>query len=248
MQHFSESDKPQISIIVPTLNEEENIDALIEGLIKAFRPTGYTIEILIADGGSTDATRSKVETRAPLEPVRFIPANSGRGLAGDVLAAARQACGEVVVVMDADLSHPAETTPVLAKLVLENACDMAIGSRYVPGGTTPDWPWLRRIISRGACLLAWPFVDVRDPTSGFFSVRREKLLNVGPNAKGFKIALEVLFSAGDGFRVKEVPICFRDRSQGHSKMSVKQAGAYLSRLLALAKAKPLIRRFRRNLE
>jgi len=136
--------------------------------------------------------------------------------------------------MDADLSHPPEEALVLAKLVLESACDMAIGSRYVYGGTTPDWSWARRIISRGAGLFAWPFVDVRDPTSGFFSVRREKLLNVDPNARGFKIALEVLFSAGDGFRVKESPICFRDRSRGHSKMSMKQAGIHLSRLMALA--------------
>jgi dolichol-phosphate mannosyltransferase len=234
MQQFSKSDKTQISIIVPTLNEEENIDVLIERLIEIFNSTDYVIEILIADGGSTDATQLKVKAWASLGSVRFVCANSGRGLAGDVLVAAREACGEVIVVMDADLSHSPEKALVLAKLVLENACDMAIGSRYVHGGTTPDWSWVRRIISRGAGLFAWPFVDVRDPTSGFFSVRREKLLNVDPNARGFKIALEVLFSAGDGFRVKEVAICFRDRSRGHSKMSIKQAGIYLSRLMVLA--------------
>lgn len=233
MQHFSKSEKIQISIIVPTLNEEENIDALIEKLIEIFRSTEYVLEILIADGGSIDATRSKVKAWASRAPVRFVCAKSGRGLAGDVLVAAREACGDVIVVMDADLSHPPEIAPVLAKLVLENACDMAIGSRYVPGGTTPDWSWTRRIISRGAGLFAWPFVDICDPTSGFFSVWREKLLNVDPNARGFKIALEVLFSAGDGFRVKEVPVSFCDRSRGHSKMSLKQAGIYLSRLIVL---------------
>ncbi|MCX5657999.1 MAG: glycosyltransferase family 2 protein [Candidatus Omnitrophica bacterium] len=234
MQHFSKTGKTQISIIVPTLNEEENIGALIEKLIEAFRPTGYVVEILIADGGSTDTTQSKVEAWASLGPVRFVCANSGRGLAGDVLVAAREACGEVIVVMDADLSHPPEKALVLAKLVLENACDMAIGSRYICGGTTPDWSWARKIISRIAGLFTWPFIDVGDPTSGFFSVRREKLLSVDPKARGFKIALEVLFSAGDGFRVEEVPICFRDRSRGHSKMSMKQVGIYLSRLIVLA--------------
>lgn len=234
MQRFSKTDKTQISIIVPTLNEEENIDALIGQLIEAFQLTSYAVEIIIADGGSIDATQSKVEAWASRAPVRFVYANTGRGLAGDVLAAAREACGDVIVVMDADLSHSPEMAPVLAKLVLEGACDMVIGSRYVRGGATPDWPWARKMISRGAGLLAWPFVDVSDPTSGFFSIRREKLLTVDPNAQGFKIALEVLFSAGDGFRVKEVPICFSDRSLGHSKMSMKQAGIYLRRLIILA--------------
>jgi dolichol-phosphate mannosyltransferase len=226
--------KTQISIIVPTLNEAENIDALIEKLMEVFRSTGYAVEILIADGGSSDATRSKAEAWGPRAPVRFIRANSGRGLAGDVLAAARQACGDVIVVMDADLSHPPEVAPVLAKLVLKSACDMALGSRYLPGGGTPDWSWARKFVSRVAGLFAWPLVDVRDPTSGFFSVRREKLLNVDPHAEGFKIALEVLLSAGDDFRVKEVPICFRDRTRGLSKMSARQAVLYLSRLTALA--------------
>lgn len=233
MQQFNKLKKTQISIIVPTLNEQENIDALLGGLIEAFCPTGYVVEILIADGGSIDATQSKVKEWVSRAPVRFVCANSGRGLAGDVLVAAREASGDVIVVMDADLSHPLEAAPALAKLVLESACDMAIGSRYVAGGSAPDWSWARKIISRGAGLFTWPFIDVYDPTSGFFSVRREKLLNVDPKARGFKIALEVLFSAGEGFRVKEVPICFHDRSRGHSKMSMKQVGIYLSRLMVL---------------
>ncbi len=234
VQYLSKSGKTQISIIIPTLNEGENIDVLIEQLIGAFRTTAYSVEILIADGGSIDATQSKVEAWASLAPVRFVCTNSGRGLTGDVLAAAHETCGDVIVVMDADLSHSPEIAAVLAKLVLDGECDMAIGSRYVRGGATPDWPWVRRMISRIAGLLARPFVDVRDPTSGFFSIRREKLLTVDPNAKGFKIVLEVLFSAGYGFRVKEIPICFRDRSLGHSKMNMKQAGIYLCRLMVLA--------------
>lgn len=114
VQQFSKTDKTQISIIVPTLNEEENIDALIGWLTEVFHLTSYAVEIIIADGGSTDATQSKVEAWASLAPVRFVYANTARGLAGDVLVAAREACGDVIVVMDADLSHSPDMAPVLA--------------------------------------------------------------------------------------------------------------------------------------
>lgn len=234
VQCFNKLGDLHVSVIVPTLNEEENIDALIGRLLEAFRFTPYSVEILIADGGSTDGTQAKVEAWAPQAPVRFVRANSGRGLTGDVLVAARETCSDVIVVMDADLSHPPEMGPELAGLVLEGTYDMAIGSRYVDGGATPGWPWTRRIISRAAGLLAWPLVDVRDPTSGFFSIRREKLLAVDPNAEGFKIALEALLSGSGDLRVKELPILFCDRSRGHSKMSLRQAVIYLRRLIVLA--------------
>jgi dolichol-phosphate mannosyltransferase len=234
VQCFNKSDKLHVSVIVPTLNEEENIDALIGQLLEAFRSTPYSVEILIADGGSTDGTQAKVEAWTLQAPVRLVHANSGRGLTGDVLVAVRETRGDVVVVMDADLSHPPEMGPKLARLVLEGTYDMTIGSRYVDGGATPGWPWMRRVISRVAGLLAWPLVDVRDPTSGFFSIRREKLLAVDSNAEGFKIALEVLLSGADDLRVKELPILFRDRSRGHSKMCLRQAVIYLRRLIVLA--------------
>lgn len=233
MQHFNKSGKTQISIIIPTLNEQDNIGVLIEKLMEVFRPTDYGVEILVADGGSSDATQSKVQALAVRWPLRFIPANSGRGLAGDVLVAAQQAEGDVIVVMDADLSHPPQLAPNLAKLVLEDACDMAIGVRFAYGGRNQVQSWLRKVISRGAVFFAQLFVDVSDPTSGFFALRRQNLLSIDPGAAGFKIALEVLFSAGDNFRVQEVPYSFLDRSCGRSKMSAKQVRIYLSRLMAL---------------
>jgi len=234
VKYFNKSCNSHVSVIVPTLNEIENINALIGRLLEAFRSTPYDVEILIADGGSTDGTHKKVEAWASQMPVRLVHANSAQGLAGDVLVAARMARANVTVVMDADLSHPPELAPALAKPVLDGTHDVVIGSRYVEGGETPDWPWKRRAMSRAAGIFAWPLVEVRDPTSGFFSIRREKLLTVDSKAEGFKILLEALLGGDDHLRVKEMPICFRDRSRGRSKMTLRQVGTYLRRLAALA--------------
>ena len=165
--------------------------------------------------------------------VRLLPRDGERGLAKAVLAGAELARGEIMVVMDADLSHPAQRIPDLVKPILDGTSDMAIGSRYVPGGSTPGWPAKRRLMSRAAALLAWPIADVRDPMSGFFAVRRERLLEAGARAEGFKIGLEVLVRSGDVLRVTEVPIEFRDRTQGRSKMGWSVTVAYLRGLLSL---------------
>lgn len=228
-----DTETPLVSVIVPTLNEADNVDPLLARLTGIMRASGDAFEILIADGGSTDATRARSEAWAERQPVRFIAADSGHGISGDVLAAAREARGEVIVVMDADLSHPAEQVPDLVRPVLSGSHDMAVGSRYIPGGETPDWPWTRRIMSRGAGSIAWPFVSVNDPTSGFFAVRRQLMLDVDPKAEGFKIALEVMLGRHRNLRITEVPISFRDRTHGQSKMSLGQVGAYLRRLSAL---------------
>ena len=228
-----DSESTLVSVIVPTLNEADNVDPLLERLTGVMHASGNAFEILIADGGSTDETRARSEAWAEREPVRFIAADSGHGISGDVLAAAREARGQIIVVMDADLSHPAEKVPELVRPVLADGYDMAVGSRYIPGGETPDWPWTRRIMSRGAGFIAWPFVSVSDPTSGFFAVRRQPLLDVDPKAEGFKIALEVMLGRHRNLRITEVPISFRDRTHGQSKMSLGQVGAYLRRLSAL---------------
>ena len=226
-------ESPLVSVIVPTVNEADNIDPLLTRLTDVLRSFCDPFEILIADGGSTDGTREKTEEWSKRMPVRFIAANSGHGISGDVLVAARQSNGGVIVVMDADLSHPAENIPDLVRPVLDGSHDMVVGSRYIPGGETPDWPWTRRLMSRGAGFIAWPFVSVSDPTSGFFAVRRQPLLDVDPKAEGFKIGLEVMLGRHRDLRITEVPISFRDRTRGQSKMSLGQVSAYLRRLSAL---------------
>ncbi len=226
--------RPLISVLIPTRNEADNIDPLLQRVFDALAEYPHAFEVIVVDAASTDGTSDRVERWTDTHPVRLLPADGRNGLAGDILTAAAAAEGEFVVVMDADLSHPPEALADLLSPVIRGDCDMTIGSRYIPGGGTPGWPLRRRVISRAAALLSWPFVTPHDPLSGFFAVRRERLLHVNPGARGFKIGLEVMAAGEMPPRVMEVPITFVDRVAGESKMGVQQVVAYLYRLAQLS--------------
>jgi dolichol-phosphate mannosyltransferase len=146
----------------------------------------------------------------------------------------------VLVVMDADLSHPPEAVPRLAAAIAEGTADLAVGSRYVRGGGIQDWPLPRRIVSRVACLLGNALVPVRDCTSGFFAVRRSALDGVRLNPIGFKIGFEVIARARYR-RVLEIPYVFRDRELGRSKFGRREVMQYVVQLGQVARDK-LLRR------
>lgn len=182
-------------------------------------------EIIIVDDGSTDGTRERVRTLASTYPVRLLERDEpALGLSGAVMAGARAARGEMLVVMDADLSHPPQDISKLTEPLLAGRADMVTGSRYVAGGTTPGWPLYRKVMSRLAAGLAHPLTGVHDSMCGFFAIRRATLLELAPDAaSGFKIAFEVIVRGGRGLRVMEVPIVFRDRARGTSKMNFRVA-------------------------
>jgi dolichol-phosphate mannosyltransferase len=225
--------QPTFSVIIPTLNECENIDDLLTSVLSQSSPS-MLLEVLIADGGSTDGTVERVREWEARAPVRLICANGSRGLAGDVLAAAKFAKADIVVIMDGDLSHPASQLRNLVQPIFDGTRDMVVGSRYVPGGDTPDWPGRRRTLSRLGGALAWPLTDLKDPMSGFFAVRKERLLAVDPQATGFKIGLEIIAEGGDALRLAEVPIIFRDRVRGETKIGSAQMLGFIRRLMVLS--------------
>jgi len=134
--------------------------------------------------------------------------------------------------MDADLSHPPEKIGELLQPLLDGQADMVIGSRYVKGGTTPGWPLWRKIMSRVAAAAAYPLTGVHDSMCGFFAVPTRLLLEVAPAATGFKIAFEAIVQGGKNLRVLEVPIAFRDRARGTSKMSFGVALIFAERWFA----------------
>jgi len=154
-----------------------------------------------------------------------------------VIAGMKEARGDVLVVMDADLSHPPEIVPDLLA-VIDAGIDLAVGSRYVSGGATMDWPLRRRVASRVACFLGNALVPVRDATSGFFAVRRSAIDGVPLNAIGFKIGFEVIARA-NARRIVEVPYTFRDRELGASKFGRREIGQYLLQLGIVARDKAL---------
>jgi len=225
---------PLISIVIPTLNEAENIGPLFTRLFEVLHRQTFDAEVVVVDDGSADGTRDRVREWVDSHPVRLVERGREGGLSGAVLAGAEAAKGQVVVVMDADLSHPPSKVPALVEPILCDEADMVVGSRYVAGGSTPGWPVHRRLMSRAASWLAWPIVDIRDPMSGLFAVRREHLLRIGLKADGFKIGLELLAGGAESLRVLEVPIQFQDREHGESKLGTGVVRSYLERLRALA--------------
>ena len=226
-----------ITLIIPTLNEAENIDPLLQRIFKVKDDCSFDFDVLFVDSASSDATCEKVLKWKKKYDVSILELESNEGLASAVVAAVRIAKGKVVAVMDADLSHPPEILPALIEPVLSGNYDMVIGSRYIDGGSTPDWPFMRRLGSRVATLPAKLFTRVQDPLAGLFAVDSTKFKCMTGSIRGFKVALEILASNTGSMRVKEVPIEFRERCYGISKMNSSVVWAYLLQLVTLSKKK-----------
>src|SRR5947208_16830351 len=133
------------AIIIPTLEEVDNIVPLVEQIEQTNVPFG---EIIFVDDGSIDGTREKIRALTTEHRVRLIERDGAeRGLAGAIIAGANASTADIFVVMDADLSHPPEEIPALLQPIVANEADLVIGSRYIPGGATPGWPAGRRFLS-----------------------------------------------------------------------------------------------------
>lgn len=224
-----------VSVIIPTLNERANIDSLLTRILKTSKSySTFNLEIIVVDDGSTDGTRECVQNWESNYPVRLLARDSERGLATAILSGAEIAKGDIIVIMDADLSHPPEKIPQLVEPIMAGSHDMAVGSRYIPGGSTPGWSVFRRVCSRFATFLAKPLTDVNDPMSGFIAVRRKILVGLRKDVAGFKIGLELLVSGGRALRVTEIPIEFHDRQKGESKIDRQIIWAYLHQIVRLA--------------
>jgi dolichol-phosphate mannosyltransferase len=200
---------------------------------------GDTWELIIVDDGSPDGTADLAESYADVHPVVVVRRPGKAGLASAVLAGFAKARGDVLVVMDADLSHPPEAVPRLVGAI-EDGADLAVGSRYVAGGGTEDWPLQRRVVSRAACLIGNVLVPIRDCTSGFFAIRKSALEGVKLNPIGFKIGFEVM-ARGHYKKAVEIPYVFRDRELGKSKFGRREIGQYLVQLGQVARDKVLRR-------
>ena len=214
------------ALIVPTLNEADNIEPLVERIGRIEPPPA---EIIFVDDNSSDGTRERIRSLGRAD-VRLVERDEpSLGLAGAVIAGARAAQSELLVVMDADLSHPPEKIPELVRPIIDGTADMVIGSRYIPGATTPGWPIWRKIMSRIAAGAAYPLTHVHDSMCGFFAIGRDRLLELAPHATGFKIAFEAIVYGRGKLRVVEAPIAFRDRARGTSKMSFRVALRFFAR-------------------
>lgn len=224
---------PSVSIVVPTYREAANLPELVERVEQACVSRGIVMEMLVMDDDSGDGIEQVAASLA--RPwLRLVVRKKDRGLSAAVLDGFRLAQNDILLVMDADLSHPPEKIPEMLE-ALASGADFALGSRYVRGGSTDeDWGFFRWINSRAATLLARPFTRVADPMSGFFAFRREAFERTAPlNPIGYKIGLEILVKCNCR-NICEIPIHFSKRKYGDSKLNLKEQIRYLQHLRRLA--------------
>jgi dolichol-phosphate mannosyltransferase len=222
---------PGAWLILPTYNEAENIDALVRAADTQLESIGVGHTILVVDDGSPDGTGEIADrVAAELPPVRVLhrPRKAGLGrayLAGFAMALAAGA--ELILEMDSDFSHDPADLPRL--IAASEAADLVLGSRYVPGGGITEWGRLRRLLSRGGSAYARILlgVPVRDLTGGFKCFHRQVLEAIDlehVHADGYGFQIELTYKAVKaGFTVAEVPILFRERRVGSSKMNARIA-------------------------
>jgi dolichol-phosphate mannosyltransferase len=212
-------------VVLPTYNEAENIEPITAAILVAL--PGATL--LVVDDDSPDGTGDLADALAAIDPrvrVQHRSLKQGLGRAYlDGFRVALAAGASTIVQMDADFSHDPAALPALIRPVDEGSADLVIGSRYTKGGSVVDWGLGRRIVSRGGSLFARIVLGLglNDLTGGFKAWRAETLAGVpfdGVHAGGYVFQIEMTFRADrGGARIREIPITFRDRRVGQSKMS-----------------------------
>lgn len=214
----------QTYVVIPTYNEIENIEDIVTAVLSA----APGINVIVVDDGSPDGTGEVADRLASADTrVEVIHRTGKLGLGTAYICGFKHALAkgaDYVCEMDADFSHDPSYIPLLLGAV-EGGADVVIGSRYVPGGGTPDWELSRRIISRGGSLYARIILgmNVNDLTGGFKCFRRRVLEAIdldSVHSSGYSFQIEMNYKcASKGFRLVEVPIVFPDRRVGKSKMS-----------------------------
>lgn len=218
-----------ISIVVPTYNESQALGDLCRAVQQAMAQTDLTYELVVVDDNSPDGTADRARELAQDYPIQVLQRAGKLGLSSAVLDGWKISKGEFLAVTDADLSHDPTVIPSMVASMRQGGAEVAVGSRYIPGGGMGNWPMYRQIVSRTAVIMGSIICPVRDVTSGFVALRRSVIEGVKLNPIGFKIGLELLVR-GRYQTFCEIPYHFQDRSLGKSKLSKKVIWAYLVQL------------------
>jgi dolichol-phosphate mannosyltransferase len=218
-----------LSIIIPTLNERENIEPLLAQLTETLSDTAW--EAIFVDDDSRDGTASHVRALARRNPrVRCVQRIGRRGLTTACIEGVLASAAPYVAIMDADLQHDERLLPQMLKRLDSGKFDLIVGSRYVAGGSVDNWDrararisWLATSLARIVCKS-----DITDPLSGFFMCRREvfECAMRRMSGQGFKVLLDLLASSPAPLRVSEIPYSFRERQHGESKLDALIAWEY----------------------
>ncbi len=216
--------KPQVSIIIPTYNESQNILNVLK-LIGDIIPKNIFTEAIVVDDNSPDGTGRIVEDylknvkKIAGYTIDVIHRTTKNGLSSAILSGIQRATGDTIVVMDSDLSHPPQIIPKMIDALKKYQCDMVVASRYITGGQINGWNKKRKLLSKVATMIAKKGLGVKtnDPMSGFFAFKKGILKGLNFDAIGFKILLEILVKKRE-LSVKEIPYTFQNRTFGSSKL------------------------------
>jgi len=211
-----------LTVIIPTFNEEENIERMVLTVDAICKAHSIYEEILVVDDSSTDRTIEIVNRLIGAHSfLRLLVRTKNPGLSPSLFDGITNADSDLVQCLDCDFSHPPEKIPVFYQILKNEGYDMAIGSRYIKGGEVINWPVLRRVLSSGAALLSRFLIPhVKDSGSGFFAINRSILNDTTLSPRGFRMGFEILGKAR-WTRVQEIPIVFKDREFGYSKLKGK---------------------------
>ncbi len=236
---------PGLSVVVPTSNEERNVGALLERLGPAIEPLNAEIIVVDDSDDHTPDVLAYYARTCPV-PVRLMHRPHGHrkgGLSSAVIAGARLARGDRVLVMDGDLQHPPEIAAVLARTAVRHDSDIVVGTRYAGGGSSADGldgsgrmlvsSWATRLVKS---MFPRRLALVSDPLSGLFAFRKAAVDLDVLRPVGFKVLLEILVR-NPVARIAEVGYCFAPRSAGHSKASLRQGAAFLRHLVRLRRSR-----------
>jgi dolichol-phosphate mannosyltransferase len=224
----------QLAVIVPVLNERDNIVPLLSKLANVLKDIVH--EVIFVDDGSKDGTQAEIEEIARFDShVRLVRRFGRRGLSSAVIEGMCASVADVVAVIDGDLQHDETILPKMYSAIADDGKDLAIGTRYSGDGSVGDWNKTRVSISRFATRLASPIMKtpLSDPMSGFFAIRRSVLLDLIPQLStvGYKILLDIVASAGKRLNTAELPYRFGVRVAGESKLDSAVILEYLELIL-----------------
>ncbi len=229
----SEARAAELSVVIPTFKERANVAILVERLDAAL--SGHAWEAIFVDDDSPDGTTEAVRSIAAVDPrVRCLRRISRRGLAGACIEGVLSSSAPFVAIMDADLQHDEKLLPRMLAILQAGESDMVVGSRYIAGGSSDVFSKHRSFISRFATAMARRFtgVDLKDPMSGFFMMRRDRFEPLAREltTQGFKILLDIVITAKGSLRIVEEPYVFAARAHGESKLNTQVALDFLGLL------------------
>jgi len=248
-----DDEKNQVSIIIPTYNESENIINILHS-IKEIIPKNILTQTIVVDDNSPDGTGKLVEDylknvkKMADHTIEIIHRKAKNGLGSAILNGIQQAKGDTIVVMDCDFSHPPQIIPKLVESIKKYQYDIAVASRYIKGGKIQGWSQKRKLMSKFATLIAKKGlgVNTKDPMSGFFAFKRSIIKELNFDAIGYKILLEIIVKT-KGVNIKEIPYTFQDREFGSSKLSIKTILDYYKSVWKLYRyGKPLEKQEKRS--